>query len=553
MKKIIIAFILSPLFIACNGDGQNTNGKSNDSSDGEKGELDKKMTKRDYSITPAVAYNNIFFDSAAMEKFFIEEKASDVIIRRMRSFYNSRNYQYAWFTPTGLTEQARGFWNLHNYQTTYSKDTSLKDKALQAKMDDYAEQDEFTVAPSNKGILQTELKMTQHFIMYSLNSIEDGFIKRKEMERFIPRFKVDPVYLGDSLVNKKHKDGKYYGDVNKRYKGLQDAMAKYLDIQKAGGWPVVDASVRKVKAGSSSPAIVSLKRRLHMSGDMPANDTSAVFNDTLKNAIMSFQSSFGYTADGSLSELQVKDMNVPVTTRIEQILVNMGRMQWLVNDPSGRFLLVNIPEFILHATEDGKKVFDMNVVVGKEGHNTVTFTGMMNQVVFAPYWNVPVSIVKKELMPKIASNPGYLESQNMEINGDEGGVPSIRQKPGPGNSLGKVKFLFPNSYNIYFHDTPAKSLFSKDKRAYSHGCIRLSDPEKMANYVLQNNDSWTPEKISEAMNAGEEKFVKISKPIPVLITYYTAWVDESGKLHFADDIYDHDKAIGAKMFINSSL
>ena len=136
----------------------------------------------------------------------------------------------------------------------------------------------------------------------------------------------------------------------------------------------------------------------------------------------------------------------------------------------------------------------------------------------------------------------------MEITGNEDDLPVIRQRPGPGNALGKVKFLFPNSFNIYFHDTPAKSLFNKDKRAYSHGCIRLKEPEKMANYVLRDQPEWTPEKISEAMNSGEEKYVKVKKPIPVVVTYYTAWVDENGQLNFREDIYGHDAKLARKMF-----
>jgi murein L,D-transpeptidase YcbB/YkuD len=137
----------------------------------------------------------------------------------------------------------------------------------------------------------------------------------------------------------------------------------------------------------------------------------------------------------------------------------------------------------------------------------------------------------------------------MEQVGTEGGLPVIRQKPGPKNSLGKVKFLFPNSFNIYFHDTPAKSLFSQDKRAYSHGCIRLAEPEKMARYLLRDNPEWTPEKISEAMNAEKEQYVKLKKPVPVIISYYTSWVDENGLLNFRDDIYKHDSDVTGKMFL----
>jgi murein L,D-transpeptidase YcbB/YkuD len=177
------------------------------------------------------------------------------------------------------------------------------------------------------------------------------------------------------------------------------------------------------------------------------------------------------------------------------------------------------------------------------------FSGDLNQVVFSPYWNVPPSIVRNEILPAMASNPGYLDAQNMEQVGEEDGLPVIRQRPGGKNSLGKVKFLFPNSFNIYFHDTPAKSLFEKDKRAYSHGCIRLAEPEKMANYLLRNNPDWSASKINAAMNSGNEQYVRLKKPVPVMITYYTAWVDDKGLLNFRDDVYNHDETSLRKMFL----
>lgn len=175
-------------------------------------------------------------------------------------------------------------------------------------------------------------------------------------------------------------------------------------------------------------------------------------------------------------------------------------------------------------------------------------TGKLSQIVFSPYWNVPPSIVKKEILPKMESNRNYLVSQDMEVTGNEGGLPKIRQLPGEKNSLGRVKFLFPNSYDIYFHDTPAKELFKKDKRAFSHGCIRLSEPEKMAQYLLKDNPAWPPDKIEEAMNSGKEQTVNVKDPVPVFITYYTAWVDETGLLNFRDDIYKHDSTVAIKMF-----
>jgi murein L,D-transpeptidase YcbB/YkuD len=223
-------------------------------------------------------------------------------------------------------------------------------------------------------------------------------------------------------------------------------------------------------------------------------------------------------------------------------------MRWLQQEAKGNLIVVNIPEFMMHVYEGNKKAFDMIVVVGKEGHNTMMFNGDLNQVVFCPYWNVPSSIVKKEILPAMQRNPGYLGKENMEITSNEGGLPVIRQKPGGKNALGKVKFLFPNSFNIYFHDTPSKSLFDKDKRAYSHGCIRLQEPVKLAEYVLRNQPEWTPEKIAAAMSTDEQKFVKVKDPIPVVITYYTAWVDENGQINFRDDIYGHDARLAGKMF-----
>jgi L,D-transpeptidase YcbB len=544
IKNFLSAVLSFVLFISCN-----SNSSANSAKEEEETQKDeKKITKRDFSITPSNAYNSLFFDSAAMVKFFTDNKIENKIIRRMTSFYNARNYQLAWFTNDGLTEQARGFWNMHNYQTTYANDTALKDKSLQTKMDGFtAEEDGFTVSPSDKNIISTELKLTQHFILYTLNNIEDGFVKRKEMERFIPRKKEDALLLTDSLLSKKHKNNKYYEDINNSYKLLKEKLETYYTIAKQGGWPQITGAAKQLKKGISSPDIVILKKRLQFTNDMAA-DTTPVFNETLESGIKNFQIRFGYTPTGILTDGQIKDMNVPVVNRIQQLLINMGRMQWMISEPKGQMIVVNIPEFILHVKDGSKKVFDMNVVVGKEGHNTMMFTGNLNQVVFSPYWNLPKSIIKKEILPVMERNSNYLASHHMEITGNEGGLPVIRQLPGDDNSLGKVKFLFPNSFNIYFHDTPAKSLFDKDKRAYSHGCIRLSDPVKMANYVLKDNAEWNAESIDSAMNSKEEKYAKVKKPIPVLITYYTAWVDENGLLHFADDIYGHDKNISEKMF-----
>lgn len=504
----------------------------------------KKITDRDYSITAQNSYNDIFLDSLAMERYITNNQLGDKkIAGRIRSFYNARNYQYAWFSSGGLTEQARFFWNQYDYAVSYLKDSALVNKTFFKQAEYYMNQEKVTVNKKDSALLNTEFGLTENFIRFVNSTYEKGYVKRKEQEKFVPIKKADPLYLADSILNKKHSDDKYYEQVNEMYAGLKKNLSLYYTVAKAGGWPTIAAIKTSLKKGGTQTVIPAIKKRLQLTLDMPGADTSAVFNDTLELAVKKFQHRHGYKEDGIISAQLVKDMNVPATKRLMEILVNMDRMRWMPQKPTGNLIVVNIPEFILHVYDGKSKVFDMVVVVGRVGNNTMMFNGDLNQVIFSPYWNVPASIIKNEIQPAMARDPGYLARKNMEQIGS-----NIRQKPGPGNALGKVKFIFPNSFNMYFHDTPSKSLFGQDKRAFSHGCIRLSEPQKMAEWLLRNDPQWTTEKIVSAMNQTTEKGVKLKDPIPVFIIYYTAWVDEEGQLNFRDDVYQHDKDLMKKMF-----
>src|SRR2546423_7136688 len=209
------------------------------------------------------------------------------------------------------------------------------------------------------------------------------------MERFIPAKKLDPLYLADSLLTKKHKDDKYYEDVNESYKQLKDQLGKYYAIAKNSGWPMIQADKKSYKKGIADPVIQLIKKRLEITGDMTVKDTSAIYTDTLEAAVKVFQSRHGFKPDGIITQSLIKEMNVPVLVRVEELLMNMERMRWMPSRPDGNLILVNIPEFVLHVFEGRKKEFDMAVVVGKEGHNTMMFRGDLNQIVFSPYWNVP--------------------------------------------------------------------------------------------------------------------------------------------------------------------
>jgi murein L,D-transpeptidase YcbB/YkuD len=549
MKRLIIYALLLNFFVACSNDKKDANGSSNEEKTDRATE--KKISKRDYSINSSNSYSSLFLDSSAVANYIAENKVNDSVSRWMRSFYNARNYQFAWFSSDGPTEQGRSFWNLHEYSTTYKHNNSSDDKKLKKKMDYLLSDETVKVSAGDKSMINTEISVTTHFIEYILENYQKGEIKRKEVERFVPFKKEEAMYLADSLLTKKHKDNKYYADVNPAYGLLKNQLQKYYDIAKKGGWQTINSKQKTIKKGTSSAEVLEVKRRLEITGEMEGGDTTQIFNDQLETAVKAFQASRGLTPTGTINASLIKEMNVPVLKRVEQLLINMGRMRWMLTPETGNLILVNIPEFVLHVFEGKNEALRMNVVVGKEGHNTTMFTGNLNQVVFSPYWNVTSNIVKNEILPAMAKDPDYLSRNNMEeVAGGEDGIPNIRQLPGPKNSLGKVKFLFPNSFDIYFHDTPAKSLFSSDKRAFSHGCIRLSDPVKMAEYILRNQPEWTPQKIEDAMNSGVEQFVKVKKPLPVLITYYTAWVDENGVLNFRDDIYGHDATLAQKMFTN---
>jgi murein L,D-transpeptidase YcbB/YkuD len=239
---------------------------------------------------------------------------------------------------------------------------------------------------------------------------------------------------------------------------------------------------------------------------------------------------------------------MPLKKRIEQLLINMERARWMPSQQDSTYVLVNIPEFRLRVFEAGKNVLQMNVIVGSSANNTVIFNGNLQYIVFSPYWNVPESIVRKELLPAIKRNPGYIAKHNMEITQYIGGLPQIRQKPGANNALGRVKFLFPNEFSIYLHDTPNRNLFAQTNRGLSHGCIRIAEPKQFAEFLLRDQPKYTSTAIDSLMYLEKEKWVTLKKKIPVFLVYFTAWVSQSGELHFRRDIYQHDQKMAQKLF-----
>jgi murein L,D-transpeptidase YcbB/YkuD len=346
------------------------------------------------------------------------------------------------------------------------------------------------------------------------------------------------------------------------YAALKVAYARYRDIAAKGGWPEVgttkgaarDAALHArldaelaadsigfvAGAGDSSTAPTAVAAEAASTGARAVHGTPASLVAELKN----FQERHGLERTGSLDKRTLEAINTTAVERAKQIAANLERHRWLPRTLGSRYVYVNVPAFRLDAYDSGQKTLSMKVVVGAEyeGKTTPVFSDSMESVVFRPYWNITPDIQRTEIGPKAAADPGYLDRNNMEYYKD-GGQTRIRQTPGDKNSLGLVKFLFPNSFNIYLHDTPAKALFQQADRAVSHGCIRIEHPAEMAQWVL----GWDADRVQNAMNNGSDNTsVRVPKKIPVYIVYFTSYVRD-GRIFFGDDVYGRDDALVQKV------
>jgi L,D-transpeptidase YcbB len=350
---------------------------------------------------------------------------------------------------------------------------------------------------------------------------------------------------------------------NPDYRALQRLLREYREQAARGGWPGVPAGV-KLKPGQRGPAVTAIAECLRATGDyegtVPEKNESAVYGPELQEAVKRFQRRHGLTDDGSVGPAVIAEMNVPIETRIRQIELNMERWRWLPHELGDPHILVNIPEMRLDVWDHGANPLSMRVVVGKPDTQTPIFNDRMTYLVFAPFWNVPSDIARNETLPSVLNDPGFLTRTGMEVVDAAGkavsgrdidlstpGTYRFRQRPGTSNALGLVKFMFPNQFNVYLHDTPADSLFARASRSFSHGCVRVEQPGKLAEYVLRDQPEWTPERITEAMHGADEHVVKLKAGIPVYLGYWTARVAPDGVVQFRKDVYGIDGRQTAKL------
>jgi murein L,D-transpeptidase YcbB/YkuD len=349
------------------------------------------------------------------------------------------------------------------------------------------------------------------------------------------------------------------------YLRLKAALADYRALAAAGGWPTI-ADGPTLKPGMTDPRVAQLRARLDVPA--PQGGNSALFDPGLAEAVKQFQARHGLEQDGVVGQNTLAALNVPVEDRVRQILLNLERRRWMADNPGQRYVFVNLADFELKLVEEPHTLFDTRVVVGAPYHRTPVFSGDMTYLELNPYWNVPPSIARNEMLPKIKADPGYLAANDFQLLSDwsdnarvldphaidwsavrpDTFAYKVRQGPGPGNALGHIKFMFPNQFNIYLHDTPARGLFAREVRDFSHGCIRVQDPETLAAFVLDRQPAWSEGQINAAIATGQRQIITLNQPLPVHIAYLTAWVNKDGSVNFRRDVYGRDAILAAALF-----
>jgi murein L,D-transpeptidase YcbB/YkuD len=478
-------------------------------------------------------------DSARIDSFFQKFPLLSNFRDDVRKFYAYRQNRFAWYDENGLTEQADNLFNHLNNLDKEGIQTAVPYKdSLDKLFND--------PLPKEGADPDIEILLTAEYFFYA-EKVWQGIPEKEstKLQWYLPRKKLDLPLLIDSLLKDSSASLFANNFSNQQYYQLKMELQKYRHIDSAGLWKPLPANGNIYRKNDSAEIIHEIRNRLFLLGDLTKDSGSNLFDDSLEEAVKSFQYRYGLHPDGIMGPAFFREVNIPLTENIRKLIVNMERTRWVPAYLRNQYLIINIPAFTLYVYDQDTLAFKMNVVVGKDIHKTVVFNGDLKWVVFSPYWNVPASIMKKEILPAIKKDPDYLRKNNMEWNGN-----MIRQKPGPSNSLGLVKFLFPNSYNIYLHDSPAKSLFNEPSRAFSHGCIRLANPKKLAEFLLIKSPEWNAKKITAAMHRGREQYVTLPNPVPVYIAYLTAWVDNQGKLNFRKDIYNRDEALEEMLIRN---
>jgi len=514
--------------------------------------------------------------SAAVDRVLESTAGREPVRNAVATFYTSRDYTPVWFDESGQARPAVQAL-LESFSRANREGLAVADYGHDAlatrtrQLDGDGQSD--AMDPASIAALDTRLSMA--FVAYAMDLHRGRVGARNRGSRW--HNDLPAVDYAGALARAAQD-----GDVDAAlaslrpphdgYTLLVKALADYREIVANGGWPTI-ADGELLSTGMSDPRVPALREHLRITGDLSTRTTGADtpvsnrFDTALADALKQFQRRHGLSADGRLGPNTRAALNVPAERRTRQIEINLERWRWLPADLGDRYIMVNIPDYRLRAFDDSKPALSMNVIVGKsyDDRATPVFSDRMRYVIFRPYWNIPDSIATEEILPEARRDHGYLARKNYQIvpvfgpnaepmpvtdaNLDrvENGGLHLRQTSGPHNSLGLIKFMFPNEYAVYLHDTPADQLFSRTQRDFSHGCVRVQDPAALARFVLEGRPEWEDAaRIDRALHEGSRQRVDLAQSIPVYLIYWTAFVSDEG-VQFRNDLYSHDDELDAAM------
>ena len=553
-------------------------------------------------------------DLEKISKKILEKEYQSLLIDKkiLKEYYQYNNYDLYWMNENGMKEVAIYLLDkikndpvLKPYANNIFKLNEVADKLTQLDKN---------TNKTQESLITIDFMLTELYDKY-MTYILKGSIDWKAFEEKLSMIKKETeinaqwdkysLIKNPKMLLKKAVENNdlasVFKEVDFNYPNVEKLILAINDLEaiSANGGYAKIPEIKSLRIGETSEIVKALRTRLSQSKDLiktcentvnvenivtnnttngnPEN-TEAIqnnipkeaiscenyFDEDLKTAVISFQKNHGLYADGIVGSLTQKFLNMSANEKIEQIRINLERMRFLPRDLGEKYLIVNIPEFKLKLIEDHTVKLSMNVVVGESKHPTPIFSDNMSYIVLNPKWNIPESITKKEIIPKLIKDPNYLASKGIDIYSswhpesekmntqdiidafileDLDSMPNFRltQSPSSENPLGRMKFIFPNKHAVYMHDTPAKSLFSNARRAYSHGCIRLSKPQELLNIIASEDKSLDLGKIDSILKETNEKSIGLSKKIPVHLVYLTSWVDEEGQLQFREDVYNYDK------------
>ncbi|SFC64253.1 L,D-transpeptidase family protein [Flavobacterium phragmitis] len=487
----------------------------------------------------------ITIDAASINAFFKKYPKLKKYQKDVEDLYKTKQYKSIWYDDKNITEFGA---------LLYQKVNVLKDQGINSEMPykeviDQAFNESDNIEPPQ---LDTELLLTSMYIFYASNvysGVDSATLKK--IGWYLPAKSISYSKILDSLLVDTNRLNEDDNLMFSQYYKLKDALKKFRKIETDNLWQKItidSLNYKDLRPDDTAVAIKQIRNRLFVEGDLKRDSQSDVYDEELMAGVLNYKKRYNLKINYAITRDHINQMNEPISKRIKTIMLNMERCRWIPTNlaKAQEYVMVNIPSFRMFYVKDGKYALVSDIFVGNRLSETVIFSGMMDRIVFSPYWYVPNSIIQNELKLQIARDKNYLADHNMEWNGGK-----VRQKPGPKNSLGLVKFMFPNPNDIYMHDTPAKSLFEFENRTFSHGCINVKEAKNLALAILKDDPDWPVDKIDKAMSGEKETTCMLKRKIPVYIGYFTAWVQDNGEINFFPDVYSRDESLDKLLYSDS--